>query len=82
MNRSCRLVPAIAVAAILASACDNSTGTDDFDQAVEDGASCAELFEIRNELDPHSPLITQANERLRSIGCYMSSSERTDGAGG
>lgn len=53
-------------------------GEQSFEDAVDAGASCEELFEIRNEWDPKSPLIEPANETLRSIGCYNSSSERTD----
>lgn len=42
------------------------------------GAECPELFDLRNELDPKDPEIPKMNERLREIGCYSSTSERTD----
>lgn len=45
---------------------------------LEAGANCPELFEIRNELDPKDPDIPEMNDRLREIGCYSASSERTD----
>lgn len=47
-----------------------------FADAVESGAPCAELFAIRNELDPKSPLVVEMNDTLRGIGGYSSSAER------
>ena len=41
------------------------------------GASCAELFEARNALDPHSPDIPTINVNLREIGCNSSGSTRS-----
>lgn len=49
-----------------------------FEDALNDGASCRDLFDIRNAWDPHSPLVEQANVQLRGIGCYSRNSERTD----
>lgn len=70
---------AIAALAVLAlSACASEKPHERFDNAVEDGATCAELFEIRNELDPGTVGVERANETLREIGCYSSSSTRTD----
>ncbi len=57
---------------------DSSADDRSFEQAVDEGASCEELFEIRNGWDSDDPLIQPANETLRSIGCFSSSSERTD----
>ncbi|WP_087485574.1 hypothetical protein [Brachybacterium massiliense] len=70
------------LAAVALSACGSGpadTGTyEGFNDALESGATCAELFEIRNEWDPKSSKVVQANEALREIGCYSSSSTRTD----
>jgi hypothetical protein len=49
-----------------------------FDEALEAGASCQELFDIRNEADPKSSEIEEMNVRLREVGCFNSSSERMD----
>lgn len=73
---------AVLVAAAL-SGCGAAEDEDDagygtFADALEAGASCSELFEIRNSWDPKSPHIDQANIALREIGCYTSSSTRTD----
>lgn len=35
-------------------------------------------YEYRNALDPKDSRIPQMNEALRAIGCFTSSSERTD----
>lgn len=63
---------AIAAAVVLA-AC--ATGTAGFDEALENGASCSRLYEIRNSSDGD---VERMNERLRTIGCYSSTSSRTD----
>ena len=44
---------------------------------IEAGASCADLFARRNEIDPESRDIPTINASLREIGCYTSSSTRT-----
>lgn len=78
-----RRVMAVLAAAALA-ACgsngDNESGesTGGFAERLAGGAGCAELFDIRNKHDPKSPLIDEMNEQLREVGCYMSSSTRTD----
>lgn len=74
------LVPTVALLFALVAACggDDAGGGLSFDEAVDAGEPCDVLFEIRNEFDPDSPLIESANERLRSIGCFSSTSERTD----
>lgn len=48
-----------------------------FKQRLDAGASCAELFDIRNTLDPKSPVVVRMNEELRGIGCYSSGSVRS-----
>lgn len=71
---------AVAALLVVSTGC-GSDGADEgasFDEAFKSGATCAELFEIRNEWDPKSPLVEPANEALRSIGCYTAGSERTE----
>jgi len=51
-----------------------------FRQRLDAGGSCAELFDIRNSLDPKSPVVVRMNEELRGIGCYSSSSIRSSAA--
>ena len=48
-----------------------------FKQRLDAGAGCAELFEIRNSLDPKASDVVRMNEELREIGCYSSSSVRS-----
>lgn len=47
-----------------------------FSAAFDEGADCPELFEIRNRMEPKDPAIEDANEDLRSIECYSSTSSR------
>jgi len=51
-----------------------------FDAALREGASCAQLFELRNQRDPEDPIVKRMNESLRSVGCFSSSSTRQDGS--
>ena len=53
------------------SATPGGTG---FDARLQAGADCPELFELRNQLDPKSPRVT--NKALRDIGCFSSTSTR------
>ena len=53
-----------------------------FREAIEDGASCAELFDLRNHVDPSDPMMEQMNEDLRSVGCFSRSSTRQTPRGG
>lgn len=72
---------AASLAAVILAGCGGSSeqnGELSFDEAFDAGEPCSVLFEIRNQWDPDSPLIEEANERLRSIGCYHSGAERTD----
>lgn len=48
-----------------------------FKQQLDAGAGCAELFEIRNSLDPKASDVVRMNKALREIGCYSSSSVRS-----
>lgn len=57
---------------------DSSVVTyDEFRAAFNRGASCPELFGLRNRMHPKDPLKPQANEDLRSIGCNTSQSSRS-----
>jgi len=47
-----------------------------FQQALDAGADCSTLFELRNRMDPKDPLREKANLDLRSVGCYTRSSRR------
>jgi hypothetical protein len=47
-----------------------------FQQRLTAGASCAELFEIRQSMDPKGPNMPAVNQSLREIGCYTSTSVR------
>ena len=48
-----------------------------FKQRLDAGATCAELFEIRNSLDAKDSVVVRMNEELREIGCYSSGSVRS-----
>lgn len=80
--RQAGLFAAAVCASLIFTGCgggeSDEAGERSFEEAVDAGASCEELFEIRNGWDPKSPRIEPANEVLRSIGCYSASSERTD----
>lgn len=58
------------------------SGDDDdvrnFDEAVEDGASCSELYEIREAWPPQYVEIPEWNRTLREIGCTSPTATRTD----
>lgn len=60
--------------AVLA-ACSSSDASVNFTWRLEQGASCAELFEIRNQVGMQTE---RYNEQLREIGCFSANSERTD----
>jgi hypothetical protein len=71
-----------AAAALLALSAGCSSGGDDwaqrFSDAVEGGDDCPVLFELRNRMDEKSDDYAEANVELRRVGCFMSSSTRTD----
>jgi hypothetical protein len=48
----------------------------DFRAALEGGAGCRTLFEIRNRMHPKDELKEAANEDLRGVGCYSPRHER------
>lgn len=74
------MIPAILAAAAacsFATACGpEKSPAESFYEGIEGSASCQELFDRRNALDPHDPKIEGMNEALRSVGCYMSSDTR------
>lgn len=79
MTPSTAILITIALVAAMGCAPDGGEGgTASFDQAVSEGASCSDLYEIRNSYQPDEPDIARMNERLREIGCFSSSSTRTD----
>ncbi|MBM7480090.1 hypothetical protein ACFP63_08495 [Oerskovia jenensis] len=47
-----------------------------FTAALQEGADCPALFEIRNRMEPEDPAIDDANEDLRSVECYSATSSR------
>lgn len=75
---------ALAIAGLLAMALIVAAGMGLFDQgdpieqAIEDDATCAELFDIRNDADPDDPRVGSWNRQLREVGCFSSGSTRTD----
>lgn len=50
----------------------------DFLEAFNSGSDCPKLYRIRNNMDPDDPNAESVNEALRSVGCFSSSSSRTD----
>jgi hypothetical protein len=77
-----RLICTLAAVLILGVACaeqdPESDPFGDFLEGFDGDAPCSELFAIRNQLDPKSPSIDRINKMLRRIGCYSSTSRRTD----
>lgn len=75
MRASC----AVALPLLTLTACASAQSEHEaFREALEEGASCAELFELRNDMDRSETNIDTVNEELQEIGCYSSSSTRTD----
>lgn len=70
---------AAAIGITILTACNaGGPGTPSFEDMVESGASCEELYEIRNRADADDERIRGWNEQLREIGCFSSTSTRTD----
>lgn len=65
---------------MLAANCGSESRNDyaAFQARIDAGVACEELFSLRNATDPKSPLIDRMNRGLREIGCYSSSSVRSD----
>ena len=72
---------AVLTTAMIACGSESSEIIEEFMNDLHAGASCEELFVMRNSVDPSDPITDRMNRELRSIGCYSSSSERTDLAG-
>jgi hypothetical protein len=73
-----RTMIVIALCPLLAGCPGSSDPLEALTQRIESGASCADLFEARNAIDPHAPNLPKVNQALRDIGCYSSSSTRSD----
>jgi hypothetical protein len=70
---------AVALPLLALTACASTQNEHEaFREALEQGASCAELFELRNDMDRSETNIDTVNAELREVGCYSSSSTRTD----
>ena len=77
-----RLLCVLLLLVLAVASCGGGEGAKDGNSSFQDrlgaGATCGELFGIRNAVDPKSPLIDRMNQDLRAIGCYSVSSVRTD----
>lgn len=65
------------ICTVFLAAC--SSAPDPYEQFTAEltaGASCGDLYAIRNDVDPNDPAIPQMNADLRRIGCYSSTSIR------
>jgi hypothetical protein len=62
---------------IISCAADSSAYSG-FQRRLAAGASCSELFEIRNDQDHASEVVERMNSDLRAIGCHSSGSVRSD----
>ncbi len=74
-----KALAAVAFAGLIASSCVGF-GVKNYEQfraAVDSGASCAELFDIRDNL-PRSVNRREVDKDLRKIGCVSRQSTRTD----
>lgn len=92
MGRGCVLFFVVAIAVIAVAMGLSSAGVfdseddvpsrtparDDFRTALENGADCLRLFEIRNSAPPDDPRLPGWNRQLRAIGCHSANSTRTD----
>ena len=67
----------VLLAGSLAVACEEEPSYEQFRSELRDGASCARLFEIRNDLSPKDPNHVRINDELAAIGCGSRDSERT-----
>lgn len=78
--RPTRIAVLLALPVFAVSACSSSSESEytAFTEALKDGASCQELFDTRNEWAPDASYIEDANAALREIGCFSSSSTRSD----
>ena len=71
------IVVLVVVGIVGCSGGGSASGYAGFQERLQAGADCAELFEIRNSVDPSSPDVPRMNSALREIGCFSSSSTRT-----
>lgn len=78
--RRIRLAIAASSVAVLGGACVG-VGVDDYEEfeaAVESGASCDQLIDIAQGFDEGETDRDRIDRDLRAIGCVDRSSERTD----
>lgn len=75
--RQVGLVAPLVGVCLLSSACSGSS-IEQLETAADDGATCQELFDVRNNWESDDPDMEEANEVLRSIGCTHSAATRTD----
>lgn len=77
-----RTTIALAAAALALASCgDDDGGQDQADHVsnlIDVGVDCGTLFDARQDIDPDDPRLPEINDQLREVGCYSSSSERTD----
>jgi len=78
-TRTASAVVALSSAAVLLAACVG-TGVDSYDEfesAIEGGASCSQLFDMRKNFDADKDL-ERIDADLDRLGCDEPSSERND----
>ncbi|HYP24329.1 MAG TPA: hypothetical protein VEV43_12210 [Actinomycetota bacterium] len=71
----------VAAALVLATTSCVSTGVDsyaDFRGAVDSGATCEQLFDMRSNFDDRPSVQDEVDSDLAEIGCEDADSERTD----
>lgn len=63
---------------VVVVACGSGTSSgsvyDSFREALDEDASCSELFDIRNQADPDHPDVERMNDDLGRVGCLTSTS--------
>jgi hypothetical protein len=66
----------MAIVVALGACANQLASSSSFERRLQEGASCSELFEIRNAQDPQSPQLERMNVALRGVGCYSANSVR------
>jgi hypothetical protein len=81
-RRTAGVSAATAIVMTVLAGCGSGAQSDapagNFDDRLKAGAACSELFAIRNELDWKTQRYAHMSEQLRAVGCFLSTSERTD----
>ncbi len=75
-----RMAAALLVVVLLATSCgEDEDQLEQFQSMIDVGFSCNSLFDVRNEMSGDDPSLAEPlNDALRLIGCFSSTSERTD----